>query len=522
MPETRCGHCGWGRRGIRERCARRPTVRRPPSRTVAGVAAAATRREPEPRPAANARSRATRSQPESPQPPPSPLSLTSPFDPPILALAAPTLVALAADPLLSLVDTGFAAALGPGPLAALGVDSAIFVLASFSFNFLSSATTPLVARALAAGDRPAAGRVVLEAGALALVAGTAVAAALLLGGDAALAAMGAADAGDAVLDPARAYRAARAPALPAALMASVGAGALRGLKDVKTPLAITLASNGLHAALAYGLMFGPRPMGVAGAATATAVAEWASAAAYAAALFRDRAKLGLEDGPPPVSPAGVWADFAPFAAAGAAVAARTALLLAVKTAAAATATRLGTVPAAAHQVLMQLWLLASFAVDSLAVAGQALVGEAVGREDDEGARGVAERLLVLGTLAGALLAASMLAAGSPLELALTGGDASVRGAVHALLPLALGILPLNAAVYVLDGVLLGAGDFGFLAAAMAVSAAGAGVALAAAPPTLEGVWVALIALMGGRAATLLWRFQSAGGPVPPRGGERDW
>lgn len=82
--------------------------------------------------------------------------LSSPYDAPILALAAPTVVALAADPLLSLADTAFAAPLGPAALAALGVNTAIFTLALFLFNFLSSATTPLVAGALARGDDAAA------------------------------------------------------------------------------------------------------------------------------------------------------------------------------------------------------------------------------------------------------------------------------------------------------------------------------------------------------------------------------
>jgi Na+-driven multidrug efflux pump len=51
-----------------------------------------------------------------------------------------------------------------------------------------------------------------------------------------------------------------------------------------------------------------------------------------------------------------------------------------------------------------------------------------------------------------------------LPLAFT-GDADVAAAVWSLLPLVIGMLPLNALVYVLDGVLLGASDFQFLAGA---------------------------------------------------------
>jgi len=304
--------------------------------------------------------------------------------------------------------------------------------------------------------------------------------------------------------------------VPAALLATVGAGALRGLQDVKTPLAITLASNGVHAALAPLLMFGPPHMGIAGAGAACLVAEWGGAAAYGAALFRRRRDVGCADGPPPFSPAGAAADFAPFVRAGAAVAARTALLLAAKTAAAASATRLGPAPAAAHTIVMQLWLLASFAVDALAVAGQALVADALGRKDAAGARGVAERLVTLGVAAGGVLAVALLAAVGPLERVLSGGDADVTAAVAHLLPVAAGMLPLNAAVYVVDGILLGAGDYAFLAAAMAGAAAASGVALTTvAPGSLDGVWAGLVVLMAARAATLGARFQSAGGPLPP-------
>ncbi len=41
--------------------------------------------------------------------------------------------------------------------------------------------------------------------------------------------------------------------------------------------------------------------------------------------------------------------------------------------------RLGAVPIASHQVVMQLWLLASFIIDSLAIAGQTLVAVSLGQ-----------------------------------------------------------------------------------------------------------------------------------------------
>ncbi len=62
------------------------------------------------------------------------------------------MLALAADPLLSIVDTLFVGKAGTDALAALGVNSALFTLSFLVFNFLATATTPLVASSLAAGD----------------------------------------------------------------------------------------------------------------------------------------------------------------------------------------------------------------------------------------------------------------------------------------------------------------------------------------------------------------------------------
>ena len=426
-----------------------------------------------------------------------------------------------------------------------GLNSALFTFSFVVFSFLASATTPLVAAADAAGDRATLGRVTLDAASLALGLGTLVAAALWAFADPALALMGAPPAGtpdpDGVGVAAKAYLVWRAGAAPAALAMTAGQGVCRGLRDGRTPLLIAAAANGAHALLAPALMFGPPHMGVSGAAAATFVAEWGAAGAYGWLLWREKERLGLETWPVGWKPFGMTGKreddgattIDPFAAAGGAVLARSVLLLGTKTLAAASAARLGTAPLAAHQVLMQLWLLTSFAVDSLAVSGQALVSGALSREDPAKARGLADRLITLGIAAGCVLAIALLAGGRPLRSFFT-ADPAVDAALEALLPLAVGVLPLNAAVYVLDGVLLGARDFGFLAAAMAGAAAvsagvlltgpgagglglGGGETLTADPVAgLTGVWVALVGLMGARLVTLVWRYQSAGGPVPPR------
>jgi Na+-driven multidrug efflux pump len=51
------------------------------------------------------------------------------------------------------VDTAFVGQLGNNELAAFSVNSSIFTFAFLVFNFLSTATTPAVATALAMGDQ---------------------------------------------------------------------------------------------------------------------------------------------------------------------------------------------------------------------------------------------------------------------------------------------------------------------------------------------------------------------------------
>lgn len=133
------------------------------------------------------------------------------------------------------------------------------------------------------------------------------------------------------------------------------------------------------------------------------------------------------------------------------------------------------------------------------------------------ARAVASRLLQLGVGAGAGLALLCMAAG-PWIPALFTSDAEVVAAVASVLPLAIWLMPANAAVYVLDGVLVGASDFRFMAGAMALAAASGSSLLLLAPPLglgLQGVWAALAVLQLGRLGTLLWRYHAPGGPLPP-------
>jgi len=423
-----------------------------------------------------------------------------------LGLAIPALGALAADPLVSLVDTAFVGRLGPGELGALGVCSSVFGLAFFVFNFLATGTTPLVADAVGREDRAGASRVVTSALTLAVVGGLGAALVLEALAEPILSVMGA---DGALRAPALAYLRVRALAAPAVLLVTVGHGVFRGYQDTRTPFWVTLGLNLVNLALDPLLIFG-LGWGIAGAAWATTVAQWAGAIAFVWLLLVGRREaLGVERAWPRL------ADVAHLARIGGALAARTLSLLLVFTYATAVAARLGTLDVAAHQVAAQVWLFLSLVLDALAVAGQAMVGRALGRRDRAEARAVANLLLGWGLGLGVALAALFALLAGPLPRLFT-DDAEVLARIGDVYLFVVVSQPVGAVVFVWDGLFQGAQDFRFLAVQMILSALAAAAVLALVLPLgwgLVGVWWAMLTLLVARALTLGWRYWLGGGPL---------
>jgi MATE family multidrug resistance protein len=426
------------------------------------------------------------------------------YDREILALAVPALGALAADPLVSLIDTAFVGRLGPVPLAALGVNVAVFSFAFVVFNFLAYGTTPMVGRAFGRGDRDAAGRVVANAFALAVVVGLLALAALQLLAVPILRLMGA---GEELLGPATGYLRIRALAGPALLLITAANGAFRGYQDTRTPLVVTVGVAVFNLVLDPLFIFG-FGWGLIGAAWATTLAQWAGAATFVALVYgRLRARWRVPLALPRL------AELAPFLRVGWALLIRTFALIGAMTAATAVATRVGVLEVAAHQVAAQLWMFLALIVDALAIAAQALVARYVGEGRPDAARAVSDRLLVLGLGVGVALGVAFWLA-RPWLPGLFSDDPAVVRVVLSLFPFVAVMQPLNALVFVWDGIFMGIEDFSFLAVAMVLSAAVAALLLASVLPFgwgLHGVWWALVGLMLARAATLAWRYRPAAG-----------
>ena len=353
----------------------------------------------------------------------------------------------------------------------------------------------------------------------------------------------------ALMSEAEAYLRVRALSAPAALIGTVSVGAYRGLLDTRTPLLVSGAAQLVNLALDPILIFGLGPIpafGVAGAAAATTAAEWGSAVAFWALLTREGLlpREGLlsssssSDERSDISssssaPSGVseWARrLRPLAAGSASQLARTLILQAVLVR--ATAEAAGAGAAGAHQICIQVWWVTLFALDALAVAAQSLVADALGAGDVFTARRAADRTLRWALAAGVGVGVGIAAAG-PIVPALFTSDSNTAAAAEGPLRLVAALQPLNAAVFVGDGVLQGAADFDYLAIAMAAAAAPALISLAAVgtggggeavegtaglmgATGLAGVWRSMAALQVGRAATLAARYWSEDGPVSLR------
>lgn len=369
----------------------------------------------------------------------------------ILRLAVPALGALIAEPLFLLADSAMVGHLGVTPLAGLGIAGAILQTIVGLMVFLAYSTTPAVARRIGAGDERGAVAAGVDGCWLALGLGIVLATGGWFASPSLVALFGASPS---ISDAATRYLELSMLGLPAMLLVFAGTGLLRGLQDTRTPLAVAGAGFAANILLNFVFIY-PLGLGIAGSAIGTVVAQWGMAAVYLVIVARHARRVGA-----PLLPH--HAGLGNSARSGSWLFVRTASLRAAMLLAVFTATRLGPDELAAFQVTMTVFATVAFALDALAIAAQALVGKGLGAGDLAGVRAVLRRCLQWGVGAGVVFGAVVVAA-SPVAAALFTSDP----AVASLLPLALLIIgvgaPLGGYVFVLDGVLIGAGDARYLA-----------------------------------------------------------
>lgn len=369
----------------------------------------------------------------------------------IAHLAIPALGALIAEPMFLVVDSALVGHLGAVPLAGLAVAGAILQTAVGLMIFLAYSTTPIVARRRGAGDLRGAVQAGIDGLWLALGIGAIVGAVLYATSAPLVAAFGVATD---TAEQALAYLTISCFGIPAMLVVFAASGLLRGLQDTRTPLAVAVVGFAVNALLNWWFIYG-LGFGIAGSAWGTVIAQWGMVAVYLVVIARHarHARAGFSprrDGLGHAGRSGGWLFV------------RTLGLRAALLATVFAATSHGTAATAGYQIVFTVFTTAAFALDALAIAAQALIGDALGSRDASRARAIVRRTVFWGIVSGAVMG-GLLAASSPVIGRVFTSDDTVLGILPpAVLVLGLS-LPLGGLVFVLDGVLMGAGDARYLA-----------------------------------------------------------
>ncbi len=244
-------------------------------------------------------------------------------------------------------------------------------------------------------------------------------------------------------------------ALPAMLLILAATGALRGVLDLRTPLIATIVANILNVVLNLTFVYG-FDWGVRGAAAGTAVAQWLAAGWLVTVVVQ--ASPPSQGGDPPAydrdrrtrlaSASRCWSGRSRCAP-------RSCWRPSSRPSSATFRSR-------PTRWRRRVVTFLAFGLDAIAIAGQTLTGRTLGAGDAAGTRALTNRMIGWGVATG-VVAAVLLAGSAPWLPRLFSSDPAVQDALVPALLVVAAIQPLSGVVFVLDGVLIGAGDGAYLA-----------------------------------------------------------
>jgi MATE family, multidrug efflux pump len=411
----------------------------------------------------------------------------------MLTLATSAFLVLAAEPLYLLVDTAVVGHLGAQALGALAIGTTLMALLAIVGTFVEYGTTSRAARWFGNGQHERAVAEGVQASYLALGIGVVVVVVGQLTADPLISLL---SGSSSLHDPAEQWFRIAVCGMPMVLLVLAGNGWMRGVQLTRAPVAIVLVANGLSA-IACPLLVYPLGLGLAGSAWANLGAQVVAATLFLVALRREATSLV-----PHVEVMRAQLVL------GRDLIVRAAAFQAAFMVAAGVAARMGTAQIAAHQIGMQLWEFTALLLDSFAIAAQALVGAALGASAASAARRLAGQVARWSAGAGVAFAVIYAAGWSVIPRLFTSSPA-VWHQAHLLWPWFVGMLPAAGVVFALDGVLIGAGDVGFLRTITVIAAV-----FAFAPLNLAalhwhwgigGVWAGLTAFILVRFVGMVWR-----------------
>ena len=369
----------------------------------------------------------------------------------ILVLAVPAFGALIAEPIFVLTDSALIGQLGKAELAGMSIAATLVTTVVGLMNFLAYSVTPAVSRLRRAWQIGVDGVwVAFGLGMLLMIAGYAFADPLLRG-------LGATDE---TMSYALDYLHHSLWGIPPMMIILAQVGTLRGLQDTVTPLKVATVGTLVNIVLNWLLIY-PVGWGVAGSATGTSLTQWGMAAALGVVMMRGTREHAVRWAPDvagmrSVLSLGSWLMLRTLSM-------RIASLLTVFVVA-----RFGTEHTAAYQLGMGVFNLFLYALDSLAIAAQALLGKELGERDLNveservKVRQLKNRLLRMSLIYGVITGLICPLIGFFGSWLFT-KDAQVAFLFTiATVIIALG-QPIAAYVFTLDGILMGAQDVKYLA-----------------------------------------------------------
>lgn len=414
-----------------------------------------------------------------------------------LRFAVPTLITLVAEPAFLAADSIIVGHLGVAQLAALGAAAAILTLVTSSFIVLAYGTTARVSRLVGQGRPEEAaklGNSALVAGALI---GIAVSVILAISGRWLLGFFGVPAP---ALPFARTYLGISLFGVPFQLMSLGGLGTMRGLGDAKGPLYVQVVGYLVNIVLNVSLVYGVH-MGIAGSALGTVISQVLVAVGYVSLVAAAHRRSGATSFVDLSSVTEVFSAGGPLIVRTAAL--RVAILVATWV-----AEGQGTVALAAFSASMTVWTVLSFMLDAVAIAAQTSFGRSLGAGRLEEARKATAVFVRLSVVFGLATGVLMLAAAGVLPDAFT-RDPATRATMSGLLRVVAVLQPVASLVFMLDGILIGLGDFVYLAWALLASLAAflpAALSVHFFLDTPANLWVAFGILMIARAVTLSARI----------------
>ena len=414
--------------------------------------------------------------------------------PSVVSLALPALVVLAAEPLYLLVDTAVVGNLGTVALGGLAVGGGLLAWAAALLNFLAYGTTARAARRAGAGDR--AGAVDEGVQATWLAAGLGVVVLVFFQATAGPFTRLLAGGAGPVAEAGEEWLRVASLGAPLLLVSLAGNGWLRGVQELRRPVRFVLAGS-LVSLVLCPLLVHAAGFGLVGSAVANVIGQAVTAGLFLRAIVREGAAWRPR-------PAAVLSQLV----IGRDLLLRAAVLQVSFLVAAGVAARAGTAQLGAHQIALQLFFFLALVLDAYAIAAQTLVGHALGAGRPAEARVTAHRVALWGLGTGVAVAAVLLALRGVLPPLFTDDPAVVDQALLVWWFLAA-MQPLAGVVFALDGVLMGAGDVGYLRT-LTIGSAVVGflpLSLLSGPLDwgLAGVWTGLCLFIALRLAGVLVR-----------------